>query len=107
MNGPIYQQRITVNNPRGLHLRPAAAFAALALRSQCSVWVAKDDKRVDGTSALDLIFLHAPQGSELLIEVSGPDAASTLEALVELLDKLDKIIEEEEADPETPLPQKG
>ena len=21
MNGPIYQQRITVNNPRGLHLR--------------------------------------------------------------------------------------
>jgi phosphotransferase system HPr (HPr) family protein len=107
MNGPTHQQRVTINNPHGLHMRPAAAFATLANQFQASVWVCKDDKRACGSSVLDLLTLGAPQGCEILVEVSGPDAADALQALVALLAAWDKIIDEEEADPETPLPQKG
>ena len=62
----------------------------------------KEDKRVNGKSPLDLMLLAAEQGTELILEVAGPDAAAALAALVELL-RAPPI----EDTPEAPLPQKG
>lgn len=84
MSGETRQRTVTVANPAGFHLRPISAFARRASQCDGNVWVVKGDQRVNGKSALELMFLAAEAGTELLIEVSGPDAAATLDALAEM-----------------------
>jgi phosphocarrier protein HPr len=101
MNGETLQQKVVITNAQGLHMRPLTAFAEMAGRFQSGVTVIKEDKRVNGKSPLDLMLLAAEQGTELIIEASGADAAQALDALVELL----RGLANEDAEP--PLPPKG
>lgn len=87
MNGPL-RQKVIITNPNGFHMRPAAAFAAIAKQFQSDVRVIKDELRVDGKSVLELMCLVALPGSELEIEVSGADASNALPALVDCMNTL-------------------
>ena len=42
------EQTVTIRNPRGLHMRFAAAFAEAARQSACAVHVRKGDSEVNG-----------------------------------------------------------
>lgn len=88
MNGSRLQQTVVINNAQGFHLRPITAFAQLAARFASTVQVTRDERTVNGKSAWDLITIVAPPGSELTIQVEGPDAPAALAALVELLKNL-------------------
>jgi phosphocarrier protein HPr len=96
MNGESLSKKVVVSNPQGFHMRPMAAFAQLAARFQSSVKVSREGQSVNGKSILDLMLLAAAQGTELTLEVAGPDAQSALDALVNLLRKP---AEEEAPDP--------
>jgi len=85
MNCEPLQQKVVITNPHGLHMRPSAAFVELAGRFQSNVTVILEDRSVNGKSLWDLLMLAALPGSELTLEVSGPDAPAALEALVALL----------------------
>lgn len=85
MNGEILRRKVVVQDPLGFHMRPLTVFAQRAGQFQCSVTVAKDDQRVNGKSPLELMLLAAEQGTELTLEVSGPDAAAAIDVLAELL----------------------
>ena len=85
MNGQTLQRTVTITNPQGFHMRPATAFAQLAGKFECTVTVCKGDQRINGKSPLELMFLGAEQGTELILEVSGSDGPAALEALAELL----------------------
>jgi phosphocarrier protein HPr len=104
MNGEMIEQKVVITNPQGFHLRPMAAFAEMANRFQSEVTVCKEDKRVNGKSPLELMFLAAEQGTELLVQVSGPDAPDALKALVNVMAKETP---DEETSDLTPLPPKG
>ncbi|WP_162658064.1 HPr family phosphocarrier protein [Tuwongella immobilis] len=82
---PSFRQAVRVGNPQGLHMRPAAAFAQMARQFEASVTVWRHDRSVNGKSWLDLLLLTAEPGDELIVEVSGSDAAVALPALAELL----------------------
>ncbi len=75
MNGAPLQQKVVISNPQGFHMRPMAAFAQLAARFQSSVKVSREGQSVNGKSILDLMLLAAAQGTELTLEVAGPDVA--------------------------------
>jgi phosphocarrier protein HPr len=98
MNGAPLQQKVVITNPQGFHMRPMAAFAQLAARFESSVKVSREGQTVNGKSILDLMLLAAAQGSELTLEVAGPDAKHALDALVALLKK-----PPEEDSPEPPV----
>jgi len=102
MNGNTVQQSVRVTNPNGLHMRPATALAELARRFQSSILVSKGGQKVDGRAPLELLLLVVEQGSELLIEASGPDAREAVAALVGLIENWNS-----QLDPEAPLPPKG
>jgi len=85
MNGDSLQKTVLITNPQGLHMRPCAAFAQLAGRFQSTVWVSAQGRKVNGKSIWDLMLLAAEAGSEITVEVSGPDAPEALDALVALL----------------------
>ena len=80
-----HSQSVVVNNPQGLHARPADLFVSTACRFEATVEVEKDGVRVDGKSIMAILTLAATQGSELTILASGSDAQQALEALVEVL----------------------
>jgi phosphotransferase system HPr (HPr) family protein len=104
MNGDTLRQQVRIANLQGLHIRPATAFVELARRFQSNIFVTKEGQRVDAKlSPLELLLLGALQGTELNLEVSGPDAHEALPALVAFLDEL--VHEDMEEQP--PLPPKG
>ncbi len=103
MNGATHKQTVRVNNPNGFHMRPQQQFVELARRFQASVTVSRDGRSVDGKSIFELMAnMLTPQGGELTVETSGPDAGEALAALVELMEKSNT-----PDDPEPPLPRKG
>ena len=79
------RQTVLVKNPLGFHVRPITLFVTAAQKYQCEVTVSKGKQRADGRRVIDLISLCALKGTELTIEVSGPDAAEALPVLVELV----------------------
>ena len=79
-------QTVTVTNPQGLHLRVASRIAQCAGQFEAKIEVIKNNERVDGKGAVQLITLGAGQGTVLSIEATGRDAAEALEALVKLFE---------------------
>jgi phosphocarrier protein HPr len=102
MNGETLERQVTIVNPQGFHMRPATTFAQLAGKFQACVTVCKGETRVNGKSPLELMFLGAEQGTELTIQVSGPDAAAALDALAEIM-----AASSSDDVPSPPLPPKG
>lgn len=102
MNGEPLRRKVVIVNPHGFHVRPAAAFAEIAGRYQSQVTLAKGDRRVDGRRVLDLIMLGAEAGTELTLEVLGPDAEEAIEALAQILAS-----PEPPPPPDPPVPKKG
>jgi phosphotransferase system HPr (HPr) family protein len=88
MNGEPLRRSFTVANPQGLHMRPITAFVEAANKFKSDVFLAKNgDAKINGKSPLGLLGLAAEQGTELIIEVDGPDADEAMSALLEILAK--------------------
>jgi len=80
MTKPPLRRCAVVNNPNGLHLRPATRFAQQARVLPQRVTVFHGEKRADGKSSLDLLMLIAMPGAELWVELDGPDADTSPDA---------------------------
>ena len=84
MNEVKVSRNVVVNNPQGIHARPANLIVRRLQSFQSKVEFIKDSQRVDAKSILDLLTLAAEQGSQLVIEATGPDAQQALDAVAEL-----------------------
>ena len=80
------EQTVVINNPQGLHARPAELFARLALQFDSTIEVIRDNQRVDAKSILHVLTLGAAQGTELTLQAEGADAEAAIEALVHLVE---------------------
>jgi phosphocarrier protein HPr len=89
MTGNSHRQTVTITNPQGFHMRPMAAFVEVANRFPGNITVTRPDgsSPVNGKSILALMSLVAVQGTDLSIEVTGPDAAEVLQSLLEVLQR--------------------
>lgn len=65
----------------GLHARPAADLVRAAEKFRCKVRLAKDGVWVNGKSILAILSLAAEMGSEVTLEVDGPDEAQAFEVI--------------------------
>lgn len=75
-----------VNNQVGLYARPATFFIQKANEFQSSIWMEKDERRVNAKSLLGVLSLGVVQGTRVDIIAEGADEGSAVDALVELLD---------------------
>ena len=66
-------------------MRPAYLFAETAAKFDSKVEVIKEDIRIDGKSVLSILTLGASQGTQVIVEATGPDAPEAIVALEELL----------------------
>ncbi len=76
---------VVIENPLGLHARPAALFVQAASRYACDVYVTREDIRVSGKSIMGVMMLAAEQGAEITIEVDGEGEAECLAVLIRLV----------------------
>jgi phosphotransferase system HPr (HPr) family protein len=84
--GQVLRRSVVVTNPEGFHLRPVTAFAQRAREFRSDVAIVRGDRRANGKSPMEmLVNVLVPQGTELVVEVSGEDAAEALAALTSLL----------------------
>ncbi|HEV3146030.1 MAG TPA: HPr family phosphocarrier protein, partial [Gemmataceae bacterium] len=84
MSGSL-RRVVTIANPHGLHMRPAAALAELASRFESAITVSRDRQAVDAKNWMDLLLLAAEGGTQVVIEATGKDAQQAVEALAEFL----------------------
>lgn len=89
MTGEPLRRTVTVRNSQGLHIRPATSFSQLASAFQSEVFIYRPgEEKISAKSPMGLLGLGAAQGTELIIEVSGPDAQLAMMALVKFFDDL-------------------
>lgn len=84
----MQSRSIVVTNPTGLHARPAALLVQCANRFKSQVVVYRANgagKKADAKSILSVLSLGISQGTEIIIETSGPDEEIALAALVDLI----------------------
>jgi phosphocarrier protein HPr len=76
---------VVIEHAQGLHLRPATAFAKVALASGCSVRVKAGDSEADGGSVLELAMMAASAGTTLVITAEGDNCERAVQSLVALV----------------------
>ena len=76
---------IVVQNEVGLHARPATFFIQKANEFQSSIWVVKDQTKVNAKSLLGVLSLGITRGTPVTLVADGCDEA-------EALDSLDKLV---------------
>lgn len=77
---------VVVNNQVGLHARPATFFIQKANEFKSTVWVEKEERRVNAKSLLGVLSLGIVGGTSIRIIVDGSDEEEALNALVELVE---------------------
>jgi len=75
----------TINNSVGLHARPATFFIQKANEFKSSIWIEKDDRRVNAKSLLGVLSLGIIRGTTIKIDADGSDEDAAVSALVELI----------------------
>lgn len=81
----MYMKEAVVNNQVGLHARPATFFIQKANEFKSSIWVEKDERRVNAKSLLGVLSLGIVKGTSINLIADGPDEEAAVAALVELI----------------------
>ncbi|NLZ36274.1 MAG: HPr family phosphocarrier protein [Clostridiales bacterium] len=77
---------VTIQNNVGLHARPATFFIQKANTYKSSIWVEKEDRRVNAKSLLGVLSLGIVKGMTITLIADGADENEALEGLAELVE---------------------
>ena len=77
---------VVIQNQAGLHARPATFFIQKANEFKSSIWVEKEDRRVNAKSLLGVLSLGIMGGTTIRILAGGPDEEAAVDELVKLVE---------------------
>ena len=82
----MIRETIVISNRLGLHARASAKLTKLAGTFRSEVFLTRNDRRVNAKSIMGVMMLAAGLGSEIGIEIDGPDELAAMTALRALID---------------------
>jgi phosphocarrier protein len=82
----MYDKTVTVQNQVGLHARPATFFIQKANEYKSSIWVEKEERRVNAKSLLGVLSLGILGDTSIRIIADGSDEQKAVDSLVELVE---------------------
>lgn len=85
MSDVSHETEVVIQNPDGLHMRPAMQFVDLANSFHSNISVSHNDVTVDAKSIMQMTMLAATCGTRLKILAKGSDAREAIEALEQLV----------------------
>ncbi|MDR0688800.1 MAG: HPr family phosphocarrier protein [Spirochaetaceae bacterium] len=80
----MVEQIVTVTNRAGIHARPAALLVQTAKDFSSTIYLEKDDDRINGKSIMGIITLGAAYGTKIKIITEGEDEQAAADALARL-----------------------
>ncbi len=81
----MISREVTIQNNVGLHARPATFFIQKANSYTSSIWVEKEDRRVNAKSLLGVLSLGIVKGMSITLIADGADEGEALDGLSELI----------------------
>lgn len=82
----MISRSVTIQNSVGLHARPATFFIQKANSYKCSIWVEKEDCRVNAKSLLGVLSLGIVKGTTITLIADGNDENEAVAGLADLVD---------------------
>ena len=82
----VISKEVTINNQVGLHARPATFFIQKANEFKSSIWIERDERRVNAKSLLGVLSLGIVKGTAVNIVADGVDENEAIATLSELID---------------------
>ena len=77
---------VEVKNQVGLHARPATFFIQKANEYKSSIWVEKEERRVNAKPLLGILSLGIVGGAKIRIIADGSDEQLAVDGLVKLVE---------------------
>ena len=82
----MFVKDVMVQNQVGLHARPATFFIQKANEFKSSIWIEKEERRVNAKSLLGILSLGIVGGTSIRIIADGADEQQAVDALLELVE---------------------
>ena len=82
----MFMKETMVNNQVGLHARPATFFIQKANEFKSSIWVEKDERRVNAKSLLGVLSLGIVGGTSIKVIADGADEQQAVDSLIKLVE---------------------
>ena len=81
----MFVKDVMVQNQVGLHARPATFFIQKANEFKSSIWVEKEERRVNAKSLLGVLSLGIVGGTPIRVIADGSDEQEAVESMVKLV----------------------
>ena len=81
----MIKREMTITNNIGLHARPATFFIQKANTYKSSIWIEKEDRKVNAKSLLGVLSLGIAKGMVVTLVADGQDENAALDGLIELV----------------------
>ncbi len=81
----MFVKDVTVQNQVGLHARPATFFIQKANEFKSSIWLEKEERRVNAKSLLGVLSLGITKGLSITIIAEGSDEEEAVSVLTDLI----------------------
>ena len=82
----MFVREVEVKNQVGLHARPATFFIQKANEYKSSIWVEKEERRVNAKSLLGILSLGIVGGTTIRIIADGADEQLAVDGLTKLIE---------------------
>ena len=82
----MISRTVTIQNSVGLHARPATFFVQKANCYKSSIWVEKEDCRVNAKSLLGVLSLGISKDATITVIADGADEENAVNGLIELVE---------------------
>ncbi|GMA63858.1 HPr family phosphocarrier protein [Alicyclobacillus fastidiosus] len=82
------EKTLVIQNPTGIHARPAAMLVNKAQAFASKITLEKDGKQADAKSILGVMAMAVNQGSTVTIRAEGSDADQAVAELAAFLEQL-------------------
>lgn len=82
----MVNQKIIINNPSGLHLRPAGNLCNEAMKYQSAITFEFEGGTANAKSVLSVLGACVKSGDEITLVCEGEDEQAAIDALVALIE---------------------
>ena len=81
----MIMKEAVINNQVGLHAWPATFFIQKANEFKSSIWIEKDERRVNAKSLLGVLSLGIVKGTTVTLVADGADEQEAIDTLTALI----------------------
>lgn len=81
----MVKRDVVITNNIGLHARPATFFIQKANSFHSSIWIEKDDRKVNAKSLLGVLSMGIAKGMTVTLIADGQDENGAIDGLVDLI----------------------